>query len=115
VGGKVLGGAVAEVDGEGDAVAVETGEDGDLGQVRMLAEDGLGGFGEEDGAAPAVGYADILKGGVELTDAGFEPSQSLGGWGFANIDSVEVVSVVTAVALRRVDQAGTENGGIAFC
>ena len=66
-----MGGAVAEVDGEGYAVAVETGKDGDLRQVGMVAEDGLGGFGKENGAAPAVGYADIIKGRVELTNAGF--------------------------------------------
>jgi len=67
----VLGGAVAEVDGEGYAVAVEAGKDGDLRQVGMVAEDGLGGFGKENGAAQRWVMPDIIKGRVELTNAGF--------------------------------------------
>src|SRR6266851_6019708 len=55
-----LGGPVAEVDGEGDAVAVEAGEDDYLFAAGMPlggkpAENGAHFFGEENGAAPAVG------------------------------------------------------------
>jgi len=54
-----LGGPFAEVNGEGDAVAVKTGEDDYLFAAGMPlwgkpAEDGAHFFGEEDRAAPAV-------------------------------------------------------------
>jgi len=71
-----LGSPLAEVDGEGDAVAVEAGEDEYLFAGGMFlgnkpAEDGAHFFGEENGAAPAVGDAHVGEGGVQMADAVF--------------------------------------------
>ena len=51
---------MAEVDGQGYAVAVEAGEERDLRKARMLPEDRFGACGEQDRAAPAVRDADIM-------------------------------------------------------
>ncbi len=67
---------MAEVDGEGNAVAVEAGEDDCLLAAgmplgRKPVEEGAHFFGEENGAAPAVGDAHVGEGGVQMADAVF--------------------------------------------
>ena len=83
-----LGGPLAEVDGESDAVAVVAGEDQHLFAARMAAKDGAHFIGEENRTAPAVGDAHVGKGGVQVADAIFEPAETGGGFAFANIVSV---------------------------
>ena len=67
-----LGGPLAEVDGEGYAVA---GIGADKDQVFvgwMGVEDGDEIFGEKDGAAPAVSDANFSQGRVKIADTIFE-------------------------------------------
>jgi hypothetical protein len=118
---------VAEVDGEGDAVAVEAGEDDYLFAARMTiggkpAEEGAHFFGEENGAAPAVGDAHVGKGGVQMADAAFEPAETGGGLAPANIVAAQIVGGVFAGAgaegkesrraYVRGDQAGAEDDAV---
>src|SRR5258708_39656088 len=72
-----FGGPFAEVDGESDAVAVVAGEDHHLLAAWMEAEDGEHFFGEENRAAPAVRDAHGGKGGVQMSDAVFDPAGTL--------------------------------------
>ena len=51
---EALGGPLAEVDGEGDAVAVVAGEEQHLLAARMETKDRAHFFSEENRAAPAV-------------------------------------------------------------
>ena len=99
-----LGGPLAEVDGEGDAVAVVAGEDDYLFAAGMPlggmpAEDGVHFFGEENGAAPVVGDAHVGKGGVQMADAIFEPAETGGGFTSANIVAVQIVRGVFSGAI----------------
>src|SRR6266852_9250619 len=98
-----LGGPVAEVDGEGYAVAVEAGEDDYLFVAGMAlrgepAKDGAHFFGEENGAAPAVGDAHVGESGVQVADAVFEPAETRGGLAPANVVAAQIVRSVFAGA-----------------
>src|SRR6266850_3514870 len=119
-----LGGPFAEVDGEGDAVAVVAGEDHHVFAARMAAEDGEHFFGEENRAAPAVDDAHVCKGRMQMADAGFEPAEAFGGFAFANIIASQIVCAVSSRAgtewkagrcanVRR-DEAGAEDDAIRF-
>src|SRR5713226_9081751 len=122
-----LGGPLAEVDGEGDAVAVEAGEDDYLIAAGMRlrgkpAEDGAHSFGEEDRAGPPVGDEYVGEGGVQMADAVFEPAEAGGGFASANVVAAQIVRGVLAAAAaegkagRRAyvggDQAGAEDDAI---
>ena len=122
-----LGGPLAEVDGEGDAVAVEAGEDdclfaGGMPLGRKPAEEGAHFFGEENGAAPAVGDAHVGEGGVQMADAVFEPAETGGGFATANIIAAQIVGGVfdgaaaegktRGRAYVRGDQAGAEDDAV---
>src|SRR6266852_8204131 len=98
-----LGSPLAEVDGEGDAVAVEAGEDDYLLAEGMAlggkpAEDGTHFIGEENGAAPAVGDAHVGESGVQVADAVFEPAETRGGLAPANVVAAQIVRSVFAGA-----------------
>src|SRR6266850_1571966 len=119
-----LGGPFAEVDGEGDAVAVVAGEDHHVFAARMVSEDGEHFFGEEDRAAPAVGDAHVFKRGVQMADASFEPAETGGGFAFANIIAAQIARAVFdragvqwkagRCANVRRDEAGAEDDAIRF-
>src|SRR5260370_40676984 len=66
-------------------MAVVAGEDHHLLAAWMEAEDGEHFFGEENRAAPAVRDAHGGKGGVQMSDAVFEPAETLGGFAPTNI------------------------------
>ena len=82
-------GPLAEVDGESDAVAVEAGEDDDARGFGVVAKEGAHFSGEENGAGPAMGDADVFQRGVEIADAVFEPAEAIGGLAFADIETME--------------------------
>ncbi|SRR6266852_4669579 len=122
-----LGGPLAEVDGEGDAMAVEAGEDdylfaGGMALGGKPAEHGTHFFGEENGAAPAVGDAHVGEGGVQMADAVLEPAETGGGLAPANIVAAQIVGGVLAGAgaegkargraYVRGDQAGAEDDAV---
>src|SRR6266403_5402046 len=101
-----LGGPLAEVDGESDAVTVVAGEEHHVFAARMPlrgkpAEDGEHFFGEENRAAPAVRDAHGCKGRVQMADAVFEPAEACGGFAFANI-------IAAQIARAFFDRAGAE-------
>src|SRR6266403_3975261 len=101
-----LGGPLAEVDGESDAVTVVAGEEHHVFAARMPlrgkpAEDGEHFFGEENRAAPAVGDAHVGKDRVQMADAGFEPAETCGSFASANIIAAQIVRAV-------FDRAGAE-------
>src|SRR6266850_863128 len=89
-----LGSPLAEVDGEGDAVAVVAGQDHHLFAARMASEDGEHFFGEEDRAAPAVGDAHVSKGRVQIADAAFEPAETAGSFAPADIVPAQIVRAI---------------------
>ncbi len=98
-----LGGPLAEVDGEGDAVAVEAGEDQHLFAAGMPlggepAEEGAHFFSEENGAAPAVGDAHVGESGVQVADAVFEPAETGDGLAPANVVAAQILRGVFAGA-----------------
>ncbi len=122
-----LGGPLAEVDGEGYAVAVEAGEDDCLLAAgmplgRKPVEEGAHFFGEENGAAPAVGDAHVGEGWVQVADAVFEPAKAGGGFALANIVAAQIVGGVFAGAGAKGkargrayvggDQAGAEDDAV---
>ncbi len=119
-----LGGPFAEVDGESDAVAVVAGEDHDVFVARMAAEDGAHFFGDENRAAPAVRDAHGGKRRMQMTDAAFEPAQTVDGFASANVVAAQIVRAVfcglgaEGSAKRRAvgggDEAGAEDEAIRF-
>ena len=80
-----LGGPFGEVDGEGDTVAVEAGENDDVLGFRVMAKDWAGFFGKENRAGPAVRDADVFEGGMKIADAGFERAETIDGLASANV------------------------------
>jgi len=75
-----LGGPLAEVDGEGDAMAVVACEDHHLFAARMAAKDGAHSFGEKNGSAPAISNTHRGEGRVQVTDAIFKRAETGGGF-----------------------------------
>ena len=124
-----LGGPLAEVDGESDAVTVVAGEEHHVFAARMPlrgkpAEDGEHFFGEENRAAPAVGDAHVCKDRVQMADAAFEPAETSGGFTSANIVPVQIARAlfdragVEGKARRRAnvrrDKTGAEDDAVRF-
>src|SRR6266850_664376 len=119
-----LGGPFAEVDGEGDPVAVVAGEEHYVFVAGMAAEDGEHFFGEENRAAPAVGEAHGGQGRVQMADAVFKPAKTGGGLASANIVTAQIVRAVFDRAgaewkARRCanvwgDKTGAEDDGVRF-
>ena|SRR5579859_3409596 len=72
IGGEGLGGALGEVDGEGDAVAGVAAEENYIFVFGVGAEEGREVAGEKDGAAPAMSDADVFQCGMKGADAVFE-------------------------------------------
>ena len=100
-----LGSPLAEVDGEGDAVAIVAGEDQHLFAARMETKDRAHFFGEENRAAPAVRDAHRGQSGVQMANASFEPVETGGSLAPANIEAAQIVHAVFARA-RTEGKAG---------
>ena len=118
-----MGCPLAEVDGEGDSVAVVAGEDDYIFAARMAAKDGAHSFGEENGASPAVRDAHGVQSRMKIADARFEPAQTRSGFTFADIETAQIKSGIFAgvaggIAEKRAwggwhgDEASAEDNAI---
>src|SRR5258708_6523635 len=117
-----LGGPLAEVDGEGDAMAVVACEDHHLFAARMAAKDRSHSFGEKNGSAPAIGNTHRGEGRVQVTDAIFKRAETGGGFAVADVIAAQIVCGVFARAGAKWkarwgayiggDETGAKNGAI---
>ena len=85
-----LGSPLAEVDREGDAVAVVPGQYNHVFAARMTPKDGAHSFGEENRASPAVRDARGVQSRMQIVDATFEPSETRGGFALADIETAQI-------------------------
>ena len=120
-----LGGPLAEIDREGDAVAVVSGKDYHVFAAWMAAENGAHAFGEENRPGPAVRDANRFERRMQTVHAVFEPAETLLSLSFANIEAVQIrrgglLRVLFGPAEKRSDgsrhgdQSGAKNDAIGF-
>ena len=107
-----LGSPLAEIDGQGHAVAVVASEDQRVFAARMRPEDGAHLLGEKNGAGPAMRDARGAQRGMQIADTGLEPAETLGGFTLANIEPahIERTEFARAGAGGRVEQFAGRSG-----